>query len=427
MKRLWLILVLCVAPITLMAQELEPRLNVEFETTEAIPGQFLTLRLSVLVPTHMPTPPDWPSFEAPNIVVRLPERASSPISERIDGKTWAGISRRYQIAPIVAGEFAIKDAVVRVTYADPEGGEAIVSELALPEISFTGVIPENARDLDPFVAAKSLTLEQTVEGESETMEAGGSFSRVLTIKAEGLASMFLPVLTPETVPDGLRGYPETPVLQDSDNRGETTGTRIETSVFVAQGAVNGSLPEVKLRWFNVESETIEEVSVPAIEVQAKAPVGSGPLVGARGSNRGLGAVLQFAGVVIFALLLGGAAWRWWPRWQAWRSRRRAEYEAGEQYAWKVLLRAQKCRDLEACRSAYDVWLVRLGPINTQHREKISQCFVTLGSSRFSNNSQDQQSLPWTELATTLRQARSARHDRQQNRSTLPPLNPTAHT
>ena len=65
-----------------------PILRVDFPETEAIPGQFLTLRLTVLVPTFMPAPPVWLSFEAPNLLVRVPEGGTSPVSERIDGETW---------------------------------------------------------------------------------------------------------------------------------------------------------------------------------------------------------------------------------------------------------------------------------------------------------------------------------------------------
>ena len=62
-----------------------PQLMVDFPESETIPGQPLSLRLTVLVPTYMPSPPVWPSLETRNVLVRLPERSTTPTSRRIGG------------------------------------------------------------------------------------------------------------------------------------------------------------------------------------------------------------------------------------------------------------------------------------------------------------------------------------------------------
>ncbi len=99
-------------PLQALAQ---PVLRMAFERTEAIPGQPLTLRLTVLSPTYLTSPPVWPSFEAPNLLIRLPEGATTPTSERIGGETWSGVSRRYRISPMIPGEFPIPPQEVVVT------------------------------------------------------------------------------------------------------------------------------------------------------------------------------------------------------------------------------------------------------------------------------------------------------------------------
>ena len=70
----------------------QPVLRVAIEETETIPGQPINLRMTVLVPTFMPKPPVWPSFEAPNLLVRIPPRGGGPTSERIGGQTWSGVA-----------------------------------------------------------------------------------------------------------------------------------------------------------------------------------------------------------------------------------------------------------------------------------------------------------------------------------------------
>lgn len=62
-----------------------PILATDFPETEAIPGQPLSLRVTVLVPTFMPSPPQWPSMEAPNLHVRVVSTGGT--SQSVDGAT----------------------------------------------------------------------------------------------------------------------------------------------------------------------------------------------------------------------------------------------------------------------------------------------------------------------------------------------------
>ena len=115
-----LLLVLLAVPLASKAQEpAKPILRMEFKQTETIPGQPLVLRVTVLVPTWLPEAPVFPSLEVPNVMVRLPERASGPASERVKGETWSGVTRAYRLYPMKAGGFRIPPLPVTVTSADP--------------------------------------------------------------------------------------------------------------------------------------------------------------------------------------------------------------------------------------------------------------------------------------------------------------------
>ena len=59
-------LLLCFVALPVRAQD-GPILRTEFEETQAIPGQSLSLRLTVLVPIYMPAAPVWPAMEVPNV------------------------------------------------------------------------------------------------------------------------------------------------------------------------------------------------------------------------------------------------------------------------------------------------------------------------------------------------------------------------
>jgi len=144
----------------------EPILRAQFDATEAIPGQAVSLRLIVLVATFLPEPPVWPSYERPNLLVRI--ASSRPVSERIDRTTWAGIFRRYLIAPMLPGPVSLPASEIRVTWADPDGAAPRRSSLRTDELTITGTVPAAAEGPQPFVAANTLALAQSFGGKRGT-------------------------------------------------------------------------------------------------------------------------------------------------------------------------------------------------------------------------------------------------------------------
>ncbi|MBO9400415.1 BatD family protein [Shimia sp. R9_3] len=401
----------------------KPQLDVVFEETEAIPGQPLTLRLTVLVPTFMPEPPVWPDLESPNLMVRLPEKASSPTSKTVNGETWSGISRRYQITPMVLGSFQIAPGSVQVTYRDATGGELLQEVLPVPEISVVGILPEGAEGLDPFIAAQELSLTQTIDGETEGLDAGASFSRVLTAKIKGVSPIFVPPMTPQEAPDGLRAYPENPVVEDKEDRGILSGTRSEKTVYVAENAVDGMLPEITIRWYNLASNTIEEATVPAVNVQAEAPAGSVNVLGEDARANIDLRVLVAAGLFIVALAV-----LWFARGliAAKRAGFIARWQVSEAYAWRWLLTAVHARDLGAARRAFDIWRARAGTGAIELDGSVETAFLGVGSGFFGQQASAELGPQWRALETDLKQLRRALHgQRPLKYQALAALNPVS--
>lgn len=402
-----------------------PVIEITFDQTETIPGQPLTLRLTILVPTYMPTAPVWPTFETPNLMVRLPTKSSSPTSKTLNGQTWAGISRRYQITPVVAGEFVLPNDSVKVTYAAPDGGEPLVVELSVPSLSVTGVVPQGAESMIPFVAAQALTLSQDIEGAPDSLQAGGSFARILRVKVQGLAPMFLPSLTPASSVAGLRAYPESPGLQETESRGVLSGSREEKTVYLAETALSGVLPEVSFDWYNLKTKQIETVSLPEVMVvSVAAPDAPRPPADWR-DVMAWGA--SVAGITVLFLLIRRLLWPHLARWHAhWRARRRAHYLASAQYAWKNLRQAVQARDLGQTRQNYEIWAARGTHIPQTEADLIEAKLLDLGRARFAKIKTNGEIQHWLALEGLFhRVRRRARYHRRQKPAVLPSLNPTS--
>jgi hypothetical protein len=400
-----------------------PFLRVDLPETEAIPGQFLTLRLTVLVPSFMPDPPVWPSLEAPNLLVRVPERGTSPTSERIGGSTWSGVTRRYRIAPMVPGTFELPPQEVVVTWADPDADQPARVALSTGPLAFAGVLPEGAEGLDPFIAASGLTLAQEIAGAPGAMTPGDSLTRTVTAEVAGLSPMFLPdLLGPGAVP-GLAAYPDAPRLAETDDRGTLGGTRSESVTYVAGSGGGGTLPAVSLDWWDVDTGAIRTATVDAVEVAIDGP----PSAPANRETRqrrlliGAGALA----VALLAALVLRRAWR--PlrrRLAARRAARQAARHASEPHAWRILSRTVARRDHAALYPALDAWAARLHRPDPRRDARVQAALTALGQTRYGRPERRPGGAgdAWRDLGAALRAARR-RADAPRTPHALPPLNP----
>ena len=421
MRGLLLILALLAVPFVARAQDATaPFLEMEFPETEAIPGQPLTLRLTVLVPSWMPTPPVWPGFEAPNLMVRLPDRATTPISRTIGGETWSGITRRYEITPMIPGRFALPADEVRITYAEPGKPDPIRTVLTTEPLEFTGIVPPGAEGMDPFMAAQDLTLTQEIEGSPETLQAGDSFARTITAEVDGLAPMFLPVLTPEGGIDGLRAYPDSPVLTETENRGIVSGSHSERVAYVAETGLVGRLPGVSIRWYDLDSGTVQVAELPELAVRAAAPPAP-PMEPGDWLRLGLIAgagLIGLAGLVWLLRRLAPPMARWWAR-------RKARYRASARHAFAQLRRAIARRDLAGTRTALAVWTRRRGGLSPEIEDRFETALLQIGRARHGPQAPSEETPHWKTLRALCRAARRTPPGPSAASAALPPLNPQA--
>lgn len=249
-----------------------PEISVEFDDAPVIVGQPFILRLTVLVPTHMPKPPIFPTYEAPNIIIRLPEKSSTPTSKTVNGETWSGITRAYRFYPMEAGTTVIPPQDVTLFYVN----ETNVSEVETytsqtPEVSIVATLPDKAKDLNPPILATGLSITQTLVPQEGPVEVGGSIERKLSIKIDGTSALFIPPLIKTEPIAGLAAYPKDPKVAETSNRGLMSGTREESVVYVAQTAGPLVLPEISLDWYNVETDTVETLSLPGITSEITQP------------------------------------------------------------------------------------------------------------------------------------------------------------
>ncbi len=421
--RLVLILLLCtLAPATLWAQVADrPILRMELEADSAIPGQPIGLRVTVLTPTWFPEPPVFPSFEVANAIVRLPPRGSGPTSERIGGETWSGVTRHYRIYPMVPGQFRIPSRPVTVTYAEADTREPVTIDMPTEAVEFRGLLPEGAEGLDPFIAAGDLVLEQTIEGNPDSLEPGDAVVRVITARITGTSPMFLPPLSAALEADGLRAYPDEPLVTETEERGVLSGERTERVTYVAEAGGRFAVPPIRLHWFNLVTGEVETVELDGFEILSRGPVGdASPTIDLRAM-----ATAVVAGAIAL-LLVALVMRRLWPRIAARAARRRAAHHASEAFAFRRAIRALKARRLGDAIGAVDLWSSRLPAASEADRARLADCLAGLGASIFGPDAAPTDDAQWSRSISALRSSRRERlAARRRSGDALPPLNRSA--
>lgn len=406
-----------------LARAQDPRIKLSSEQEEVVVGQPYILRVEILVPTFMPEPPAFPDFELPGLLVRLPERATSPTSERIDGETWSGLRRTYRIYPMAAGVTDIPGQPITITYTAPDTNEPRVFEARLPATRIVASVPDAANGLDPLIIARSLDIDETWQMPEGPISVGDAVVRQLDIEIEGTSPLFIPPLLGATAPGPgdktdqdapFRPYPEDPRLSETEQRGVMSGTRREKVTYIANAGGQAVFPEIVLQWYNLETAEVEEIRLDERAVDVLPP----PAERVPPDPR---AILRAGGLLAGLTTAAWLAWRWLGPWLlGYIAGIRARHAASAHAAHAAAMNAAKRGDLDGLLRALHRRTRAGHPVHSDLQDAISRHMRAIYREQPGDPDAG-----WREIRRALR------HDRPPLRgrttpdaaSALPPLNP----
>jgi len=303
-------------------------------------GSPVRVTATVIVPTYMPSPPEWPDLEIADAITRRSQRATHPVSERVGGETWSGVARTWEIIPQRPADYEIGDASVTVTFADPRANSPTETTVPLPAIRFEATVPKGAEGMDPFLAAAKLSVQVRQDGPPDPPRPGDSLTLTVTTTAVGPPAMLLPSLADRLpAPPGLRSYVGTPEI--ADGAGDApAATRTETITYVIERPGTYRLPAIEVDWWNTDEEASETASAKAIEIV----VGAQPA--SAGDSRARIPPATGWVLALVAILLVAGAW-------AVIARRR---DTGSEAAlYRKLRRAARREPVSSIRPALQAW------------------------------------------------------------------------
>lgn len=279
----------------------------------------------------------------------------------IDGVRHGVIETRYAIYPQRSGEMIIPAVMFTATPVQFDAAGAphpgALTHVASAQMPLS-VRPRPAlypAD-QPWLPARSLSVAESWNPDSEQAQVGDSLTRSVTVRAEGLASAQLPPL-PALDVKGLRHYPDQPQLANQNSERGLVGSRTEREALVPTRAGSLELPALEVVWWNTFEDHLERTRLPARTLQ----VAEAPNTAAEPAPDTLEATRparlwpwQVAtGVSLLLALLGFGLW--------WRERRLPAVPKGVPAAansrerLEDLKRACQANDPQATRQALDAW------------------------------------------------------------------------
>jgi hypothetical protein len=195
---------------------------------------------------------------------------------RLADKDYLVLEKQIALFPQQSGFLEIQPAVAEVQISKrslslfgalPSSGNIrrIGSQGASIEV-LTIASESNAKQ---WLPATSLSLTEDWQDDITKLVAGEPVTRTVTVVADGLTSAQLPELE-KTQVDGIKLYPDKPLLQDQKTSTGIVGTRQQKMALIPTEAGIYTLPEVTIDWWNVDTGKQEQAKIPSRTIEVKA-------------------------------------------------------------------------------------------------------------------------------------------------------------
>ena len=195
---------------------------------------------------------------------------------RRQGKLYEVIERNFVIFPQQSGTLVFEPIVLEgkvITRArslfDPFG-QATVRRLRSEPITVkVRPIPADY-PAAVWLPARAVELREVWSDEPDSMAVGEPVTRTLALIVHGLTAGQLPEIS-GSAPDGLKLYPDQPVLSDQHDEVGMVGVRQEKIAIIPAQPGEVELPAIEIPWWNTGTDRLEIASLRARTVRIIAP------------------------------------------------------------------------------------------------------------------------------------------------------------
>ena len=225
------------------------------------------------------------SMDEPELADAVIERLGEDnnFDTAINGVRYRVTERKYAVFPQQSGRQTLKPISLTAEVISGQrsrfgffGSQMTVTKRLQSEAITLNVKPIPASYQGHWLPAEQVVLEDGWSDDSLTVKVGEPLTCTLTMLAKGVTNSQLPRLWPEVNIDGLKNYPDQPVLREQKKTDGIIAFREEKIALIPSKAGEYELPAIELHWFNTQTEKEEVLSLPAIKIQAVAAAQNSP-------------------------------------------------------------------------------------------------------------------------------------------------------
>ena len=212
------------------------------------------------------------NFDIPDAVVENLERRS--FQRRVGNRTWLVTELRYAVYPQKSGSLTIP--AIGFTAREVQPGRSLLGarlgrRLRMASTPLEIEVKSVPTDFpgEVWLPARALTLEEHWSIDPASLNVGDSTTRTLTLTARGLQGSQLPPLSSVQgaidIPE-LRFYPDQESIDQTELAEGLQGQRVQSEALVARSGGTWTLPEIRVPWWNIETDRLEFATLPAKSV-----------------------------------------------------------------------------------------------------------------------------------------------------------------
>ena len=193
----------------------------------------------------------------------------SAYSKTIDGRRYRIIERRFAVFAQSSGPLVLPAIRLDARIAEPGAastmgrlfGDGRRVRIATQPVEVT-VKPRPGADATPWLPATAVTFTEEWPQVPPRLVAGEPVTWTLRLRATGLAGVQLPPIGPPAL-EGARIYPDQPTIVTRTSTEAVHGERVQRVAVVPGAAGTLAIPEIRVQWWDVESDAPRTVLIPA--------------------------------------------------------------------------------------------------------------------------------------------------------------------
>lgn len=188
------------------------------------------------------------------------------LTENINGETWQIVRYPLALYPQKAGRLKIPSIDVRFNTSAGFGRTEKAFEFQTRPLELAVNLPPGVKEGDMVVTTTSFKLDHNWQPQTgTTKKTGDAFTLTLSRRANDISAMLFPPLPVFRV-DGLAAYPQAPEVSDKSNRGDLTGERIDSIIWVAEKPGTYDIPGIRFQWWDPDKRELKQQIIPGLNL-----------------------------------------------------------------------------------------------------------------------------------------------------------------